>query len=277
MLQKSPTLGGLPVTDISSRTERMSMLLWGKSGCGKTVLASTAPGKLLWLNFDPDGVASLKRSDRIAAVDFSNMTHDKIPSFKTGEAIESQLRTVLTQTPEFSTIVVDSVTSFAQLALTHAVVSGKANGGTFKASMEAPGMAGYGIRNRLVLDAINMLLRVTGNMGKHIIFICHEDTPKTDGNGAIVSITVLLGGSLPEEVPLKISEVWHLADNDGKRVIGIRPYGMRMPMRTRMFRHDGRVTNFPLVYNQDKETGDGIEQWYDRWKATGFDKIPAPV
>lgn len=273
---KQLTLGGMPVSGLSTRLERLSMLIWGRSGCGKTVLASTAPGRLLWINFDPDGVASLSRKTDAVVVDMANMSHDKVPMFKTGESIEAQLRTLFNNDPSIQTVVVDSVTSFAQLALTHAVVSGKANGGTFKASMEAPGMAGYGIRNRLVLDAINMLLRVTGAANKHIIFVCHEDSPKTDSNGAIQSITLLLGGSLPEEVPLKISECWYLADNDGKRTIGIRPYGMRVPMRTRMFRHDGRVTNFPLHYNQEKETGDGIAAWYGKWQDTGFDKIPVP-
>lgn len=270
-------LGGVPIQPLATRVERLSMLLWGKAGCGKTVLASTAPGRKLWLNFDPDGVASLKRTDSIEVVDMANMGHDKIPAFKSGDTIEAQLRTILTQGGTFDTIVIDSVTSLAQLALTHAVVSGKANGGQFKASMETPGMAGYGIRNRLVLDAINMFLRVTGALGKNIVFICHEDTPKTNAQGEIVSITVLLGGSLPEEVPLKISEVWHLADNDGRRVIGIRPYAQRAPMRTRMFRHEGKVTNFPFVYDQQTGKGDGIDTWFKMWEATGFDKIAVPA
>lgn len=269
-------LGGIPVQPLDARIERLSMLLWGRSGCGKTVLASTAPGPMLWINFDPDGVASLKRTDAIMTVDMANIGHDKVPSFKSGEAIEAQLRTLLTQHSHLATVVIDSVTSFAQLALTHAVVSGKANGGTFKASMETPGMAGYGIRNRLVLDCINMLLRVTGALGKNIVFICHEDSPKTDKDGNITSITVLLGGSLPEEVPLKISEVWHLLDSDGRRVIGIRPYAQRSPMRTRMFRHEGRVTNFPYHYDQQTGRGDGISTWFDQWRASGFDKIAVP-
>lgn len=270
-------LGGMPVTSLSARVERLSMLIWGKSGSGKTVLASTAPGKKLWINFDPDGVASLQRSDDIVVVDMANMDHSKVPSFKSGDSIEAQLRALLTQDPTLYTIVIDSVTSFAQLALTHAILSGKASGGSFKASMETPGMQGYGIRNRLVLDAINMFLRVTGALGRNIVFICHEDTPKTDSSGAVQSITLLLGGSLPEEVPLKISEVWHLLDADGRRKIGIRPYGSRSPMRTRMFRHDGKVTNFSFLHDQQTGKGDGITQWFEKWKDTGFDKIAVPA
>lgn len=270
-------IGGLPVTKLGDKQERLSMLLWGRSGCGKTVLASTAPGPLLWINFDPDGVASLARRDDIEVVDFSNVGFDKVPSFKTGEAVESQLRTYLTQQSDCATVVVDSMTSFSQLAMTYAVMSGKASGGQFKASMEIPGMQGYGIRNRLVLDAVNMFLRVTGQLQRNLILICHEDSPKMNSEGVVQSITILLGGTLPEEVPLKISEVWHLLDTNGKRTIGIRPYAARSPMRTRMFRHSGLVTNFPFLYDQQTGKGDGIKTWYDKWKETGFTKIPTPA
>jgi hypothetical protein len=268
-------LGGVVVQPLDARMERLSMLIWGKSGSGKTVLASTAPRPILWINFDPDGVASIKRSSDVFVSDMANMGHDKVPSFKSNDTIEAQLRTSLMANPDLQTVVIDSVTSFAQLALSHAVLSGKANGGSFKATMEAPGQAGYGIRNRLCLDAVNMFLRVTGALNRNIVFICHEDT-KFGTDGAIASITLLLGGSLPEEVPLKISEVWNLTDSDGRRTIGIRPYAMRAPMRTRMFRHSGRVTNFPLKYDQQTGEGEGVTDWFNRWKESGFDKIAVP-
>ena len=38
---------------------RVSMMLWGSAGCGKTTFANTAPGKRLYINFDPDGTSSL--------------------------------------------------------------------------------------------------------------------------------------------------------------------------------------------------------------------------
>lgn len=269
-------LAGVSGEPLDKRMERLSMLLWGKSGCGKTVLASTAPRPMLWINFDPDGVASIKRSDDVTVVDMANMGHDKVPQFKSGDTVEAQLRSSLTGNPDIRTVVVDSITSFAQLALSHAVLSGKANGGNFKATMEAPGQAGYGIRNRLTLDAVNMFLRVTGALNRNIVFICHEDT-KMGSDGAIASITLLLGGTLPEEVPLKISEVWNLTDTDGRRTIGIRPYAMRSPMRTRMFRHNGRTTNFALKYNQETGEGEGVADWFKRWSETGFDKIAVPT
>lgn len=271
------TIGGIPITKLGDRQERLSMLLWGKSGCGKTVLASTAPGGLLWINFDPDGTASLARRDDISVVDMANMEPRNVPNMRSGGPMETQIKQHLTQSPECETIVVDSVTSLAQLCLTYAIVSGLASGGKFTATHATPGMQAYGIRNRMVLDTINMLLRVTATASKHVIFICHEDSPKIDDQGAIQSITLLLGGSLPEEVPLKISECWHLMDTNGRRTIGIRPYGARAPMRTRMFQHSGQVTNFPFVYDQQTGKGDGINTWFQAWKATGFTKITPPV
>ena len=38
---------------------RMSMILWGDAGCGKTTLAATAPGRKLFIALDPDGDMSI--------------------------------------------------------------------------------------------------------------------------------------------------------------------------------------------------------------------------
>ena len=39
---------------------RMSMILWGDAGCGKTTLAATAPGRKLFIALDPDGDMSIR-------------------------------------------------------------------------------------------------------------------------------------------------------------------------------------------------------------------------
>ena len=49
-------------------------MIWGAAGCGKTLLASTAPGKKLWLLFDPNGADTLNISperDNCTVVDLS--------------------------------------------------------------------------------------------------------------------------------------------------------------------------------------------------------------
>ncbi len=272
-------IGGIKPA-ITANIERSFVgMIWGRSGCGKTVLASTAPGKKLWFQFDKDGTASLGADDSIVTVDLSGISHMKINDFKEGELIEKDIARTLKEHPEIRTLVVDSVTSISDKSMTYAVLSGKANGSNFKATLEQPGLAGYGIRNRIVLSIVRMFLRVASEHNRNIIFICHEDTPDKDDKGNIIRISVLLGGTLPEEVPINLSEIWYLEQDDsGRRYIHIRPYARRVPMRTRMFRTSAKqaANAIPFTYDLDTKIGDGIATWYELWRASGFDKIDIP-
>lgn len=272
-------IGGVKSQVTANVARSLVMMIWGRSGCGKTVLASTAPGNKLWFQFDTQGTASLGKRDDVITLDFSGYSHAKIDDIKEGGLVERDIIRTLKERTDIHTLVVDSVTSIAQLCLAHAVQSGKASGNNFKATIEQPGMAGYGIRNRLVLSVVRMFMRVTSETNRHLIFICHEDAPDKDKDGNIVRISVLLGGTLPEEVPINLSEVWYLEQDDkDRRYIHVRPYARRVPMRTRMFRTTAKMATaaIPFTYDNDSRTGDGIATWYEQWRETGFDKIDIP-
>ena len=267
-------LGSIEVLPTISRREILTMLLWGKPGCGKTVLAATAPGRKLWLQFDPAGTASLTRSDNILVADFSAYKSAQLEAFKQGGVIESDLLKLIRENG-INTVVVDSLTSFGQLALHYAISSGKASGKSFKASIEHPGQTGYGIRSSMMLDFITMVLRVCADTKCHTILTAHDK--ETSGEeGKVVEITMNLGGQGGVVIPSKISEIWHMEDTGKQRNLYIRAHGVKRPMRTRMFLPNGDVTQFVLRYDQDKDTGDGITTWFNQWEAAGFNKIPLP-
>lgn len=207
---------------------RVSMVLWGEAGCGKTFFANTAPGKRLILNLDPDGYQSLPKTDDTLLMDLANEPN----SYVVEQARTSDpfgLKGILKEQPDIQTVIVDSITKFADRATINAI--GKAPGSTF----ENPGPSAYGYRNRYTLQLVSSILVATGSSTKHVIFICHEDVPKLNKEGTVESITILLGGSLPQEVPLQISEVWHMRDTGVDRRITVRSAGLRKPMKTRMF------------------------------------------
>lgn len=267
-------LGNIDVQPSTSRREQLTMLLWGKPGCGKTVLASTAPGRKLWLQFDPAGTASITRSDDILVADFSAYKSAALEAFKQGGVMEQDLMKLI-KAENISTVVVDSITSFGQMALHYAISSGKGNRGQFRASIEQPGQTGYGVRSAMLLDFITMVLRVCADLKCHCIFNAH-DRESSDEEGKVTEITINIGGQGQAIVPSKISEIWYMEDTGKKRLCYVRTHGVKRPMRTRMFMQDGDRTHFEIPYDQDKGTGNGIAAWYEAWEAAGFNKIPLP-
>lgn len=267
-------LGNVAVEATTSRRETLVMLIWGKPATGKTVLAATAPGKKLWLLFDPAGTASLTRTDDVIVADFSGYKAQQLENLKQGGLVERDLLKLLGDA-DVSTVVVDSVTSFGQLALSYAIASGKANKGTFRATIEAPGMTGYGVRTAMTLDFCQMILRVCLDRKKHVVFICHEQE-RSDEEGKVNEITIALSGQTASVLPAKISEIWYLEDTGRHRNIYVRNHGMRRPMRTRMFLTPDGTTKFLWSYNQEAGTGGTVATWYEAWAAAGFAKVPVP-
>lgn len=254
----------------ASNNPRVSMLLWGPSGCGKTILAATAPSKRLILLFDPEGDKSIKRdTTNNLVMDLSNQPSGIVEDAKLTNPFG--VGDLLNTHQDIQTVIVDSVTAFASQAVAYSAGHKSAPGAVF----ENPSMSGYGFRNRFTLGLAKNLLTVTGKYNRNIIFICHEDVPKLNDKGEIVSITILLGGSLPEEVPLQISEVWNLRDAGKKRYVTVRSAGYRKPMKSRMFDTRNQI-EFESTYDSITDQGIKLEHLFDKWKQNNFNKINLP-
>ncbi len=256
-------LGQFKITQGGEPPSRFSMLLWGPAGCGKTTLAASAPGKKLWINFDPDGTDSLTGRDDFMLLDLAAAGKSVVQKFKTDDGLG--LGKILSDdTMGIDTVVVDSLTSYAQLAVEEGISLTKG------ATLERPSPGAYGARNALTLRLIAGLLRLTHKYNKHIIFITHEDAAVTDDDGHVLYITMQLGGKLPDQAALQISEVWFMNDTGKDRRIAVRPVRSRKPMKTRMFDVGvGSVQEFTL---KPEHT---IEGFWNQWiQANG--KIPVP-
>jgi len=275
------TLGAYTLSAPNEKAQRISMLLWGSAGCGKTTLASTAPGKKLWINFDPDGTASIanraKARNDIIVLDLSAEKDNIVEAFKKSDTtLIKNIEKVLTENPDIETVVLDSVTSFGDKALSHGVYAAQSTSKGKGATLEDPGFAGYGNKNTWTRLLVKHLLEVTGKLNRHMIFIAHEDKPEKNDQGAVLFITIMLGSSLSEQVPLQISEVWAMTDTGKERRIAVRPCRSRKPMKTRMFIANSSEPEFKWNYDADKLEGEGIADWYAAWKENGFSKLQLP-
>jgi len=264
-------LSGLPVLTPTQRVQRLSILLWGTSGCGKTTLAATAPGRKLWINFDPDGTETLLGRDDILVIDFSTEKNDVVAKFREENPIRIE-KFIAEQ--NIDTVVFDSLTSYGEKALHYGVKMAQGTTKGRSATLEDPGFSGYGNKNTWTRLAVKNLLQSTGKLNKHCIFIAHEDKPTTNEQGTVLFISIMLGSALNEQIPVSLSEIWHMSDTGKKRMIAIRPCRMRKPMKTRMFKTTGEP-EFAWHYNAETWEGDTIEKWYNEWIARGS-KIDLP-
>ena len=261
------SLGTVEITTPKTQVNRMSLILWGPSGCGKTTLAATAPRPMLYVNFDPDGTSSLMDQEGIYIADFSKENANKVVTFKHDNA--GGIKQILEEHPEIQTVVFDSITTFNEMALKHAVSEVKG------ASMELPTLQGYGRRNSYTMQGIMSVIRASGALNKHCIFIAHEDSPSKDEMTGARMVSILVGGKMQSEIPIKLSEVWYMEDTGKDRQITIRSNRMRKPMKSRMFSTSGEAS-FKWRFDPEEWEGDGIETWYDAWEANKGRKIELP-
>lgn len=269
-------LDGRKLEPPAAQIERSSGLIWGPSGAGKTVLASTAPKDILWINFDPDGPATLAQvhgHDNIKVLDYASEPHSCVMKFRNEDPIG--LDKFLKDNENFRSVIFDSLTTYGEKGLHHGVIVAAATVKGRGSTLEDPGYGGYGNKNTWMNMCVMNLLKVTSKYNRHMYFIAHEDKPERDSQGNILSYSIMLGSSLIVQVPVKLSEIWRLEDTGKKRRIAIRSCRMRKPMKTRMFKTDGEP-EFDWEYDPDTGKGGTIERWYNKWKDSGGKKLVLP-
>jgi hypothetical protein len=245
------------------------LLLWGDSGCGKTKLASTAPGVTLFMVFDPDGALTLSGDPNVLVMDLS----DRNAITTMGEFRKDDpfgLTKFLNDNPEISTIVLDSMTSLAYMALLEAVSKNR------NSTIEQPGIHGYTWRNATLTRIANTMMTITKRAKRNMIFISHEGTPSRDDDGRILSISLMLSEGSANQVGSRINEVWWMRDHNNVRSIAVRPCHQRKPMKTRLFVAD-KATEFVWHYDPETQVGEGIADWWAAWQANGGKRIPLPT
>jgi len=267
------SFGGVKLETPKTKQKRISALLWGPAGQGKTTLAGTAPGRKLWINFDVDGTNAVSYRDDVAVFDLAPSPNNIVMKFRKG--IPAEVSEAIEQYDP-DTIVIDSLTNFGEKALAHGIIEAQGTSKGRKATIEDPGYAGYGNKNVWTRLIVKNFLEETAKLNKHVIFIAHEDKPLMDDQGIVLYISIMLGSSLNAQVPIDFSEVWHVSDTGKERRIAIRQSRSRRPMKSRMFISSGDP-EFVWNYDADTDEGSGISDWYDQWSSNDGKKIELPT
>ena len=125
------------------------------------------------------------------------------------------------------------------------------------------------------MQGIMSVIKATGAYNKHVIFIAHEDTPSKDELTGALMVSILVGGKMQSEIPIKLSEVWHLEDTGKNRKITIRSSRLRKPMKSRMF-VTSESSDFTWSFDPESWEGEGIADWYNKWVKNDGKKIELP-
>ena len=282
---RSVQLGPIVARRGDQSPARAAVLLWGPAGSGKTTFAATAPGVKLYCSFGDNEATPVSGRKDVMIADLSHMGYEDL--FKHAQSDNPfGLDGVLGANPDIGTVVVDSATAIAYRALQKSVGAGHGRGKLFHPTMEAPGIAAYGGRNAIVLETLTGFLRVTAKHNVNIVITAHEDDPtmKTENMGGktvevIDYISVQLGGKLVNNMTWRLSEIWNLRESNSKRLLTVRNYGLRRPMKTRMFAVNGAIPQIELTYNPTvPDKGQmTIAAWHEDWLNHGRRGVPIPT
>lgn len=114
---------------------------------------------------------------------------------------------------KYKTVVLDSLTTFSALTLSHIVSSNPGINRVRTKQGAQPGMQDYGILKREFAKLIPGLLSLPCN----VVMLGHINTEKDEYTGKLIR-GPLMDGSFAKELPIYFKEVWHAyADKDGKR------------------------------------------------------------
>lgn len=257
MEQLEIKIGGVSASNETNIKTRLSCMIWGPAGVGKSTLASTAPGKKCWLLFDPNGADSLRDTaewNNCQVFDLSKQPYTIVQQGCTDNpfGLEQYLKN-----DTFDTVVFDSATTYLDMCLKYAVATTKS------ATVEVPTQAGYSRRNSYMKQTLNNLIRLTNKYNKHIIIIGHEDNGQMDDLGNLVKQTVMIGGSSNTAVCITLSEIWYMTETAGKRKVMFAPFGVKTPIKTRMI-DTTKCRSIDWVYDL-QNGGKGIKDWFELW------------
>lgn len=265
------TIGGVSAS--RPRADRMSVLIWGQPGVGKTTLASTLPGRKALINFDPDGPASIPDADDVTVFDLAQASNTLLMSQV--KDVDNPLK-ITDAFDHFDTFIFDSLTSLEERTLAHGIKETKG------ATVERPSPGAYQARNNLLIGMVRNVLGATAKAKKHVAFICHEGPAERNDEGVLLGITLALGGKNPSNVALKLNECWNLFEQTGdkrnKKMILARQARNRKPLKSRMFDTMDEY-EFEWIWNtRDRldPTNMWVRDWFEKWEQNQFKKIQFP-
>jgi hypothetical protein len=251
---------------------RSTGILWGPAKAGKTTLLASLPGRKLLVNIDPDGHEPIAYREDFSLLDISSYDHGEIVRIG-----EKKVPTLIKETENIDSVIIDSLSSYGWAALNHAINTGVGKGGGFTPSIEAPGLSAYGARTNYIIAMVRNALKATAARGQHCWFTAHMDTPEKDKAGNFLYQSMNLSDNGVNQTSLSISEIWFMERDSKKTTIAVQPCRGRKPMGSRIFDQRGDV-EFELKYdiNEPDTQPHSMSTFWRMYLHGGRKKLPLP-
>ena len=185
--------------DLNTTDMKLHVLVYGKSGTGKTMFAGTFP-KPFFIDFD-NGMMPLRGKDIDFVTILGSPEFNKLskPIQESGRYLpyskfNSLLDKLATDTT-YDTIVIDSLTTMD--AYVEQYVLGNSKFSTMN-------LQSWGE----LVDIFESFMLKVSKIDKHIVVIAHEEVKKDELTGEILYIPWIHGKKLPYQLPLYFGEVY---------------------------------------------------------------------
>jgi len=162
--------------------DTFNVVAYGPSGAGKSTLAATAPGPILWVNFDGPGALAFPRT--VAAARGTEIRELAIPRHEDPRPILRSAYQYLRgeDGADVQTVVIDPLGKLRD-HLQRAIAGG-----------DQPTFPQWGEIGRIIEDFVGSLRDLPVN----VILVCHEDISDSDDGDRVVR--PLIGGKTTEKV-----------------------------------------------------------------------------
>ena len=168
--------------DIDIKNIRLNVLIYGKSGTGKTTFGCCFP-KPYCFDFDK-GMLSQRGRD----VEFDTYT--------SYQEFEVEFKMMESDCP-YDTIILDSVTTMQEYLMDMILVANR---------RQMPTMNEW---NVLIATLKDLFMRLT-KMSKHLVVVAHEQVLQDEITGEMLVRPLIVGKKLPAQLPLWFDEVYRM-------------------------------------------------------------------
>lgn len=254
--------------------ESITLLLYGKSGTGKTRLAGTLGDRVLYIS-GGEGEETLKSADFkrlhnanpilfdvIETISASGLPENAVALDKICEIIDNAIEKIPN---EFDTIVIDDLSAIRKFAMLKALDVNQALGKS-KTKREVlerfdvilPAVQDFGTEMNIVKWFIDTYISICKQHKKNFVILAHErmfyDKGKNIGDAPTIRkiAVAVTGQSFPDDIPALFDNVWHTEVIGGGEAVQFRIRTIGDEIITAKTRHGGTFNAIEIIKPETK-------------------------